>query len=234
MVALASPFASRSPMTSDRLRVVIADDEPIALRAIARLLAADPTVDVIAACATGGEALAAIRERKPDVAFLDVALPDKSGLDVVRELVVAERPVVVFVTAHDTFAIEAFNEHAVDYLLKPFDEDRLRIALDRARERVLARDARSERLDAMLITMHQRADHLACKRGDTVVFVPLAEIDWCESADNYVRVHGAQRPFLIRETLRSLERRTRCWRFSPRIGRAFRHWDDATDDGGQR
>ena len=197
-------------MIEHRLRVLIADDEPVALRAIARLLAADSTVDVVAACASGGEALAGIRQKKPDVAFLDVAMPMMSGLDVVRMLPGDERPVIVFVTAYDTFAVEAFNEHAVDYLLKPFDDERFRLALDRARERLIAREERGERLDAMLAAFRLRetmADHLACKRGDTVEFIPLSEIDWCESADNYVRIHGTQRPFLIRETLRSLERR---------------------------
>lgn len=199
-------------MTGNRpLRVVYADDEPIARRGLQRLLAAERDVEVVAEASNGTEALEAIRSQKPHLALLDVAMPGLSGLDVVRALDVSLRPAVIFVTAFDRFAIDAFEVHAVDYLLKPFDASRLATALERARERIYSgQSGRMVNLDSLLDTFAQRAPHadrFAVKHGDRITFIATADIDWCEAADNYVRIVAGGRKFLHRETMRSLDLR---------------------------
>src|SRR5262249_50287729 len=160
---------------------LIADDEPIALRGLERLVAAERGVEVVTTCENGETALAEIRARRPDVALLDVAMPGLSGLDVVRALDRSERPLIVFVTAFDRYAIEAFDVHAVDYLLKPFDEERFRTAFHRVRERAEGARAQemSAQLDGLLDTLSKRradADRLSVKDGDRIVLVPIADI----------------------------------------------------------
>src|SRR5689334_9265744 len=113
---------------SASIRVLLADDEPIARRGLERLLELEAGVEIIASCEHGEEALSGIRAGRPDVAMLDVAMPGRSGIEVVRALAPDERPAIVFVTAFDRYAIEAFDLHAADYLLKPFDEERFRVA----------------------------------------------------------------------------------------------------------
>lgn len=213
-------------MTS--IRVVIADDEPIARRGLLRLLTKSPQVIVVGEAGDGATALQLIRAEKPDVAFLDVQMPGGTGLEVARALSVNERPAIVFVTAFDKFAIDAFELHAVDYLLKPFDEERFALALARVRERLSTQSSRgsasdtstsiSERLDAVLaalgVTTAQSSassslpdETLVVRDGERLIFVPLAELDWCEAADNYVRLYTKGKKHLIRETMRHIEER---------------------------
>ncbi len=206
---------------TDRLRVVYADDEPIARRGIDRLLRASPGVEIVAPCRNGDQALDAIRVHKPDVAFLDVAMPAMSGLDVVaRASRPAQRPAIVFVTAFDRFATEAFDVHAVDYLLKPFDEARFRVALERVRERLGAHCGErppAPDLDALLEALDRQSRfpaQLTVKRGDTIVFIPVGDVDWCEADDNYVRIHAGGKHHLVRETMRGLERQLDPARFA--------------------
>ena len=194
-------------MAERRLRVVYADDEPIARRGLERLLGGEHDVDVVAACENGIDAFEAIRAHSPDVALLDVAMPGMSGVDVARALGAAHRPAIVFVTAFDQYAIDAFDLHAVDYLLKPFDESRFRVAIDRVRTRLRpGHDAdSSRRLDAVIKALERRvtADRLSIKDGDTVVLVPMADVTWCEADDNYVRIHTQTRQHMVRTTLRA-------------------------------
>jgi two-component system LytT family response regulator len=191
------------------LRVLLADDEPIALRGLERLLRESPGVEVVRACRNGDEALEAIVTQRPDVAFLDIAMPGMSGVTLVRALEPRQRPAIVFVTAFDRFAIDAFDLHAVDYLLKPFDEERFATALARVRERLTRRDDSAARLDALLQSFEQKKsgiDRLAVKDGEKVLLVPLPEVDWFEAQDNYVRIHAGARRHLVRMTMRHLER----------------------------
>jgi two-component system LytT family response regulator len=199
-----------------RLRVVVADDEPIAQRGLERLLRAHPTVEVAAVCANGTEALEAIRRHAPDLALLDVAMPGMSGLDVVRALTPEERPAIVFVTAFDQFAIEAFEVHAVDYLLKPFDAERFGVALGRAEERLRGVHGREARIEELLAAWDLRGRalaHLTVRERDRILLVAVADIDWIEADDNYARLHVGGKRHLIRETLRSLERKLASARF---------------------
>jgi two-component system LytT family response regulator len=195
-------------MTTGALRVLIADDEAIARRGLERLLRAEPEIDVVAACGSGDEALEAIQAERPDVAFLDIAMPGLTGVEVARALDPAKRPAIVFVTAFDRFAIDAFDLHAVDYLLKPFDAERFRMALYRVRERLAVRGPAMARLEAVLATFAERrpeTDRIAVKDGDRVIFLGVDEIDWCEAEDNYVRIHAGARRHLVRITMRALE-----------------------------
>src|SRR5262249_8320665 len=131
------PREGRPIMTT--LRVLIVDDEMVARRRIRRLLATEADVTIVGDCEDGASALAAIAAEKPDIAFLDVQMPELDGFDVVRSIAVAELPAIVFVTAYDQYALQAFDVHAIDYLLKPFTKERFRTALLRARERLLGR-----------------------------------------------------------------------------------------------
>ena len=187
------------------LKVLIADDEPAALTGLARRLAATEGVRVVATCRNGLEALERIRAMRPDAAFLDVAMPGLSGLDVVRALDPPERPHIVFVTAYDRFAIQAFDLYAVDYLLKPFARERLAAAVARLGERRQARSPANHALDDFLNATQLGADRLVVKDGETLLVIPAHEIDWCEAEDNYVRIHAGSKRHLVRLTMRWLE-----------------------------
>lgn len=196
-----------------KLRILIADDEPLARERVRALLSAESTVEVIGECGNGPEAIAAIRKDRPDIVFLDMQMPGADGLQVVRELPASDRPAIVFVTAHDRFAVDAFGVHATDYLLKPFDQERFRAALQRATEHVRAKRAgdlntRLETLLADAAPVAKKPGRLAFKSDGRVVFVRPEDIVWVEAADNYVLLHLTDSPRLIlRDTLSSLEER---------------------------
>ena len=194
-------------MTDDALRVIVADDEPAALSGLARRLSASPSVHVVAACRNGIDALERIRATRPDAAFLDVAMPGLAGLDVVRALDPAERPHIVFVTAYERFAIQAFDLYAVDYLLKPFTRDRLAATVARLHERRRSPTRANETLEDFLRSTRPAAppERLVVKTGETILVIPAHEIDWCAAEDNYVRIHAGPKRHLIRMTMRRLE-----------------------------
>ncbi len=189
----------------NELRVLIADDEPAALSGLARRLAATAGVRVVATCRNGIEALEGIRAAKPDAAFLDVSMPGLSGLDVVRALAPPDRPHIVFVTAYERFAIQAFDLYAVDYLLKPFARERLAAAVARLRERRQGRATANDALDDFLSATQPGADRLVVRDGETLLVIPAHEIDWCAAEDNYVRIHAGPKRHLVRMTMRRLE-----------------------------
>lgn len=200
------------------LRVVIVDDEPLARGGLRAMLTQERDVVIAAEARNGAEAVAAIRAGALDVVFLDIQMPELDGFEVLSELGAAQRPLVVFVTAFDEFAIRAFDVHAVDYLLKPFDQSRLRIALERARSRNGATRAEdTRRLEALLGELRGRStypDRLLLKHeGDTVV-VLTDDIDWIEAADNYVKVHARTDRYMVRESIKSLEARLDPRRFA--------------------
>ena len=194
-------------MADDALRVVVADDEPAALNGLARRLAASPQLRVVATCPNGIAALEQIRVTRPDAAFLDVAMPGLAGLDVVRALDPAERPHIVFVTAYDRFAIQAFDLYAVDYLLKPFTRERLAAAVSRLHERQRSQSRANDPLDALLQSAQPvvTPERLVVRTAETILVIPPHEIDWCSAEDNYVRIHAGSKRHLIRMTMRRLE-----------------------------
>jgi two-component system LytT family response regulator len=190
----------------DRVRALIVDDEPLARARIRDLLAADADVEVACECGDGVEAVEAIRALAPDLVFLDVQMPERGGFDVVAEIGTDRMPVVVFVTAYDDYALRAFEAHALDYILKPFDEARFRGALARAKAQVhVARAARG--------AQPRFLTRLMVKSGDRFVFVRDEEIDWVEADGNYVRLHAGAAEHLLRETIRGLEARLDPERF---------------------
>jgi two-component system LytT family response regulator len=194
------------------IRTVIVDDEPLARQRVRKLLEGDPDVDVVGECADGRQAVALIREQKPDLLFLDVQMPLLDGFGVVEAVGPDLMPVVVFVTAYDRYALRAFEARALDYLLKPFDRERFAKALQRAKDHVrLARpvDVREE-LRALVedVKAERRPlERLVLKSGGRVYFLKVEEIDWVEAAGNYVRVHAGGEEHLHRETMNGLESR---------------------------
>jgi len=188
------------------IRALIVDDEAPARERIAALLADQADVEILAECGNGPEAVDAIVDRRPDLVFLDVQMPEMSGFEVVDAVGAESLPALVFVTAYDEFALRAFEARALDYLLKPFTAARFADALDRAR-RVLRGDAARDVqqrvghvLDEVLPPLSQR--RIAARDGNRVVFLRIQEIDWIEGAANYVRLHAGGRVFTLRATLR--------------------------------
>jgi two-component system, LytTR family, response regulator len=180
------------------IRAVVADDEPLARRGVRQLVAPHADVAVVADARTGVEAVDVVRAHRPDLLFLDVQMPTLDAFGVLRALGPAAPPAVVFLTAHDEFAVRAFDAHAVDYLVKPIVEARFVEALARARERLRAR---------------RRAERLRVPTADGELLLDAAEIDWIEADDYYAAVHARGRRHLIRESLASLAERLDAWRF---------------------
>ena len=185
------------------MRVVIVDDEPLARSVLREFLAAYDDVEVTAECANGFEAVKAVTELKPDVLLLDVQMPKLDGFEVL-ELVGGETD-VIFVTAYDTYAIRAFEVHAVDYLLKPFGAERLAEALERARQRIASRAKPPQALVTEMRADRGPIDRVLIRdRGDVHV-VPVGKIDFIESQDDYVSIRTAGKSYLKEQTLGDLE-----------------------------
>jgi two-component system LytT family response regulator len=205
------------------LRVLIADDEPLIRLGIRRALEALPGVAIVAECGSPDDAVEAIRKEAPELAVLDVQMPGGTGLDVVRRLGPARMPATIFVTAFDAYAVQAFELNAVDYVLKPFDPERLQQAVERARARLTAEthQALAARLEALLAAHDAArparpaapADRIVVRNGERFDLVPAEAIDWIEAADNYVQLHCGQARHLLAETLTGLERRLDPQRF---------------------
>jgi two-component system LytT family response regulator len=193
------------------MRVVVVDDEEIARSGIALLLSAEPDVELVGAAATGSEAIRLIEAQRPEVVFLDVQMPELDGFDVVDALTIDPLPVVVFVRAYDEFALRAFEVNALDYLLKPFDRERLAATLDRVRTHLRGRAA--DDLQARLRTLLEHAEvrrlpeRLVVRDAGRVFFLAFKEMDWLESAGNYVRVHSGKNAHLVRSTIRAMTER---------------------------
>ncbi|HTE51778.1 MAG TPA: LytTR family transcriptional regulator DNA-binding domain-containing protein [Kofleriaceae bacterium] len=193
-----------------RIRVLLVDDEPLARDRLRRLLEPDPDIVVVGECADGVEAIAAIREKAPDLVFLDVQMPEKGGFDVLDELGPDDLPAIVFVTAYDHHAIKAFEVSALDYLLKPFDEDRFARTLARVKAHLRGEDDEVHRRTLALVEelrhpRHRPLDRLLIRASGRLVFLRTDEIDYIEAEGNYVRVHAGAADHQLRETLSRLE-----------------------------
>jgi two-component system LytT family response regulator len=202
------------------VKVLIVDDEPLARRGLRREVDRRPETTCVGECATRDEAVAAIVDRAPDVVLLDVQLGRATGFEVIERIGAEAMPLVIFVTAYDRHALRAFEVHAVDYVLKPVDPDRLREALDRAaRQRTLEHGASlTERLERLLAAQSPRAepatnapagppDRIVVVQGERRAFVDISMIDWVEADGNYVRVHVGARSHLLRSTMTRMEHR---------------------------
>ena len=193
------------------ITALVVDDEPLVRRDLIRLLGATPGVRVVGEAAHGLVALDLVEDLSPDVVFLDVQMPELDGLGVVAALDPESAPLIVFVTAFDRYAISAFEAHAVDYLLKPFDAPRLAQTVERVHTRLAGvRSLELERMTQALVAPRDgRArylDRLAARGARSTVVVPLAQVRWIEAADNYVRLHTPGGVHLSRRTMRELER----------------------------
>jgi two-component system, LytTR family, response regulator len=192
----------------DNLRLLIVDDEPLIRYGIRSDVSDMPGIEVAGECRCVAEAVDAIRSTELNIVLLDVQLPDGTGFDVIREIGPQRMPAVVFATAYDKYAIQAFEVNAVDYLLKPFDEARLRESIERVRERLLRPTALVRQLEA-LIEAHdnQWSSRLIVRNGDRFDFVPVDTIEWIESANNYAILHCGSTDHLLSESLATLEHR---------------------------
>lgn len=211
----------------DTIRTLIVDDEPLGREGVRVLLEQDPDVEVVGECANGREAVHAIEDLEPDLLFLDVQMPEMDGFEVLTRVEAARLPVVIFVTAYDQHALRAFEVHALDYLLKPFKDDRFRTALKRAKAQIQQQKVSevSQRLVALLEQTTGNAPsptppdtssyltRLVVKTGGRVFFINVEEIDWIEAADYYVRLHVGGKSHLLRETMTHLEQQLDPRRF---------------------
>lgn len=200
-----------------KIRALIIEDEPLARQRL-RLLARDePGLVIIGECADGSSALAAIDRDHPDLLFLDVQMPEMDGFELLQKLPSTRLPLVIFTTAYDKHAVRAFEAHALDYLLKPFQPERFKAAILRAREQLVNRQATSAARGLLdLLAAQQKAPatcpgvpsltRLTIKNGDKVIVIKTADIDSIESAGNYVAVNVGAESHILRETLNALEK----------------------------
>lgn len=195
----------------DRTTLLVVDDEPLGRECVRQAVAGLEDVRIVGESGNGDEAVEAIERLAPDIVVLDIQMPGKSGFDVIREVGADRMPVTVFVTAHDEFALQAFDVHAVDYVLKPFDDARLIAALRRA-EGMLRRPPPGDRYAGLVASAAQGSDsartgyarRLLIRAGDRYRFLPVSEIDYVEAAGNNLRVHAKGEVSTVRMTLQEL------------------------------
>lgn len=191
------------------LRILIVDDEPLARERVAGLLSEETGVEVVGECRNGIEAVNSIKGLKPDLVFLDVQMPGLNGFEVLRALEPSRMPAVIFVTAYDKHAVEAFDVHAVDYLLKPYQPERFKRALERARQKMEGGAAAIAAQLARLIETEKEPDtvlaRFSVKIGGKTQFVPVKDVDWIEAAGNYLVLHAGKDSHLVRETMAGVE-----------------------------
>ena len=201
-----------------KIRTLIVDDKPLARARLAQLLGAEAEISLVGECANGLEAVDAIVKESPDLVFLDVQMPELDGFGVLAELGDARMPAVIFVTAYDQFALKAFEVHAVDYLLKPFDRERFQTALRRALDKIKQEQQGelSQRLSSLLADLRPESkspDRLVVKSNGRVMFLKTEDLDWVEAADNYVSLHVGSETHLLRETMAAMEGRLPAEKF---------------------
>ena len=214
-----------SQSESKKLKAIIVDDEELARQGLSMRIEQYEDLEIVAECRNGKEAIAAIIEYEPDVVFLDIQMPGMTGFEVINEVQSDVMPMVIFVTAYDAFAIDAFKVHAIDYLLKPVEGERLARAIDRTkqqREQKIAVPEKQKLLElAVSLTgksasaigelldseedIVDRADRLAIKDGSSITFVPVKDIDWIDAAGDYMCVHAKNETHIMRTTMKELE-----------------------------
>ncbi|HLK66633.1 MAG TPA: LytTR family DNA-binding domain-containing protein [Bryobacteraceae bacterium] len=195
------------------MRVLIVDDEPLARTVIRNHLRAHSGVEIAAECESGSVAIAAISSLAPDLIFLDVQMPEIDGFGVIEAIGPERQPGIVFVTAFDQYAVRAFEVHALDYLLKPFDRERFDAAFAHARQSMRRHDWADRLSSLVLQTRGQHLERFIVRDAGRVFFLPAGEIDWIEAQGNYVKLHGGGRTHLLREAMGALESRLDPRRF---------------------
>lgn len=193
-----------------RVRVLLVDDEPLARAMLREMLSDDQDVEIVGECVNGREAVEAINSTIPDLVFLDVQMPEVGGFEVLKALGNEQIPQVIFVTAYDQYAVRAFEVHALDYLLKPFDRERFDLSWQRAKAQIVQN--RDGGVDQRILTLleemkagNKYLERLVIKAAGRIYFLETNEIDWIEAEGNYVSVHTGKKSHLLRETISSLE-----------------------------
>ena len=192
-----------------KIRTLIVDDEPLGRERIRTLIGDDADIEVVDECSDGKQAVAAIQRTNPDLVFLDVQMPEMDGFGVLEAIAGGRMPAIIFVTAYDRYAVQAFEVHALDYLLKSFDRDRFQDALRRAKKRIQNSPTGpwNDRLAGLLEDLQARQTHVTrfvIRSGGRIVFLRVEEIDWLEAAGNYVSIHVGRDRHLLRGTLQSV------------------------------
>jgi two-component system, LytTR family, response regulator len=196
---------------NEKITALIVDDEPLARKFIRRMLEKHSAVEILGECGNGTEAVAAIREKKPDLVFLDVQMPEMDGFTALETLGAENLPQIVFVTAYEQYAIRAFEIHALDYLLKPFDQPRFDKAMSRVTEKFSDRELtriEQKQIAALLENVRQKPpylERLVVKTGGRIIFLKTAEVDWIQADDKYAHLHAGAKSHLVRQTLGALE-----------------------------
>ena len=195
-----------------KIRTLIVDDMLLARKRVRRYLANDPEIEIVGECSDGCEAVEAVKTLKPDLMLLDVQMPEVDGFEVISRLSGGKLPLVIFITAFDHFALRAFEVHAVDYLLKPFDAERLQRALERAkvqleRSQQVDLEARMNALLQDVAGTPRNIKRLAIKTNGRTIFLHVDEIDWIEAAGNYLRLQAGKESHMIRERISQIETR---------------------------
>jgi two-component system, LytTR family, response regulator len=207
----------RSALEPKRLRVLVVDDEPPGMKRLVRLLAEEPNVELVGTAENGAEAIEAIRSLRPDLVFLDIQMPGRTGLEVVQEIGPERMPATIFVTAYDQHALRAFDLAAVDYLVKPYDDERFEQAFRRAR-RMVEMEGRNRVLDDLVAVLQGGAplsspakepvrylERIAVQMKGKITVVPVAQIDYITASGVYAELHVGSQRHIVRETIQSLE-----------------------------
>ncbi len=202
-------------MITPAIRTIIADDEHLARQKLRLLLGSEPGVQVVAECQNGEETVDAVHTHKPDLLLIDIRMPDMDGFEVLGKIVTDEMPSIVFTTAYDQFAIRAFDARALDYLLKPFEQERLHEAIERTRAELLK--SHNLNLTSHILNLVAKSesqtesrpvdDRMVIRAGGKVVFIDVKEIDWIEAAANYVKLNVGKESYLLREGIGSISER---------------------------
>jgi two-component system LytT family response regulator len=194
----------------EKLRTVIVDDEELARRVLREFVSAAPDLEIVAECANGFDAVKAISELAPDLVFLDVQMPKLTGFEVLE--LIGREIAVIFVTAYDSYALRAFEAHAVDYLLKPFAKDRFEVAVERARRRIRSSPQsapppvpEAAALAAAARPPQEYLQRVVVKDGSKVTIIPVEKLDYVEAQDDYIALHSQKRSYLKQQTISSLE-----------------------------
>ena len=191
------------------LRCLIVDDEPLARDSIRMMVEKDRELQIIGECSNGLEALKAIREQNPDVVFLDIQMPQLDGFGVVKGLKNQTLPYIIFVTAYDQYAVRAFDVHALDYLLKPLDEERFERATERAKTNLQSQSEWAQQITSFLDEVENRdsqyLDRLMIKEDGRIFLLNVADVDWIEAKGNYLLIHSGKKSHLMREAMAAME-----------------------------
>jgi two-component system, LytTR family, response regulator len=214
-------MSEREDMGMESLRAIVVDDEKPARMRLIELLEREPDVDVVATAADGREALDVLRRVKPDLLFLDVQMPQLDGFGVLQQLAPEELPVTILVTAYDKYAIQAFDAHAIDYLLKPFSDQRFDNAIKRARKYIASADVRAQADELTAAAEERRSvdarsgflERLVLKSNGSITFLDIDEVDWIEAAGVYIYLHVGARSHLYRSSVTQLLQRLDPRRF---------------------